>query len=175
VVEVIVQTEKNENLKKRRNNMFKIPEDMNSKRLEYESKNPREGTCGPTLVALLVNKTVKETIDNWSIPYRGYCSLRELQKNLEKYHFKTDRVKSTEKKKFMLPNEISLAIARIRWSGKYSNWDIEEKNTHFVLLDKRLGSLVLFDNTVGIFQPDSPTAKKYMNEGKITSFLTING
>jgi len=173
VVEVIVQTEKNENLKKRRNNMFKIPEDMNSKRLEYESKNPREGTCGPTLIALLVNKTVKETIDNWSIPYRGYCSFRELEKELNKYKLKTEKIKAEAKYLYQIPEEGKIMIARIQWKRKYSRWIIPEKNTHFILLMNDNNNLILFDNTVGLFKAEDQIGKRYMKEGKITSYLKI--
>ena len=146
---------------------------MISIRKLYESKTPREGTCGPTIVAYLTGKTVKEIIDNWTIPYRGYCSLKELQKNIERYHFKTDRIKSEEKRQFIMPENESMAVARIRWSGKISKWEIEEKNTHFVLLDQTQGELQLFDNEVGLFKLNDETAKKYMKNGKITSYLVI--
>ena len=154
-------------------NMNKIPEDMDSLRKTYENKVPREGTCGPTIIAYLTGKTVKEVIDNWTIPYRGYCSTRELEKNLKKVGFKVERIQSIDKHNFVLPKDVNRAIARIQWGGKYVNFPIPEKNTHFVLLDETKGVLELFDNTGGLFSADSERVKKYMTEGKITSFLII--
>lgn len=151
----------------------KIPSDMDDMREAYEGKNPREGTCGPTLVAFLIGKTVKEVIDNWSIPYRGYCSFRELEKELNKYGVQTERVRAEFKDDYVLPEGVQMAIARIQWKGQYSHWAIAEKNTHFIYFEEALGALHYFDNTVGWFEKEWPVTKKYIKEGKITSFIKI--
>ena len=150
-----------------------VPEDMLDTRVSYESKVPREGTCGPTIVAYLTGKTVKETIENWIIPYRGYCSLRELERVLNKEGLETKIIKRVEKRQFILPDGISRAIARIQWGKKYSNWTIPEKNTHFVLLDQNSNSFQLFDNEAGLFEINSNRSRRYMEEGKITHFLIV--
>jgi hypothetical protein len=155
------------------NTVRQIPSDMDIMRQVYENKNPREGTCGPTLVAFLIGKTVKEVIDNWSIPYRGYCSFRELERELNKYNIETQRMGAEVKSDYILPEDVKIAIARIQWKGKYSHWAIAEKNTHFIYLEKALGQVHLFDNTEGWFEPDWTVAKDYMIRGKITSYLTI--
>lgn len=152
---------------------FQIPTDMNIMRNIYESRVPREGTCGPTLVAFLLGRTVKEVIDNWSIPYRGYCSFRELEREIQKYGIKTQKVKAPNKNDYVLPNGIGRAIARIQWKGKYSHWTIAEKNTHYIYLENIDDPIRIFDNTEGWFEPDSIAGKKYMIEGKITSFVAI--
>lgn len=149
------------------------PSDMDEMRGIYERKVPREGTCGPTLIAFLLNKTVKQVIDDWSVHYKGYCSFHELEYELDKYKIATQRIKSEYKYEYVLPEGIKKAIARIQWKGMYSHWLIAQKNTHFVLLEKIDGKLHLFDNTVGWFEPDSPTGKRYIKEGKITSYLAI--
>lgn len=153
----------------------KVPEDVDEMRVAYESKNPREGTCGPTLVAFFTGKTVKEIIDNWSIPYRGYCSLRELEREINKYQIMTQRIRAEVKDQFVLPLGVNQAIARIQWKGKYSHWMEAEKNTHFIFFeaDDKTGGIHLFDNTEGWFEPEWPVGIRTMKEGKITSFLTI--
>lgn len=151
---------------------IRTPKDLDEMRIAYESKNPREGTCGPTLVALLIGKTVREVIDNWSIPYRGYCSFSELEREINKYGIQTARVRAEVKNDYILPKDITMAIARIQWKGRYSHWAIAEKNTHFIFLEEAMG-LHFFDNTIGWFEPDSYTSKKYLKEGKITSYLVI--
>ncbi len=153
----------------------KIPEDMDTLRATYEGKNPREGTCGPTLIAFLTNRSVKDIIDNWSINYQGYCSFRELEREINKYGIETERIHAPNKFDWVLPNGVDKAIARIQWKKKYSNWAIPEKNTHFVYLEEIEGQVHLFDNTEGWFEVGSPVAKDYMVKGKITSFIAIKG
>jgi len=148
-----------------------VPSDMDFMRNVYESKVPREGTCGPTLVAFLVGKTVKEIIESWSIPYRGYCSFRELDREIQKYGITTKRARTPFKSDYTLPEGVYRAIARIQWKGKYSHWAISEKNTHFIYLESAGNHI--FDNTEGWFDSNSLVGKKYMIEGKITSFITI--
>jgi len=154
-------------------NLRKIPTDMEDLRYEYESKNPKEGTCGPTLIAFLTGLTVREIILNWSIPYRGYCSFTELEKELNKYGFQTQRIKTKDKSDYILPEGVEIAIARIQWKGKYSHWTIAEKNTHFIYIEKSTNEIYLFDNTEGWFEPNSLIAKDYMEKGYITSLLSI--
>jgi hypothetical protein len=146
---------------------------MQEMRLKYEGKVPREGTCGPTLLAFLTQKTVGEIIEGWSEPYLGYCSLRQLEKNFRKHGFDTFRIKPPVNRSFVLPGGVDRAIAKIKWGNRYSRWEIEEKNTHFVLLDKTSGELKLFDNTVGFFSENDEVARKYLKEGKIKKFLVI--
>jgi hypothetical protein len=150
-----------------------IPKDMEELRYEYEGKNPREGTCGPTLVAFLMGLSVREVILNWSIPYRGYCSLSELEREIQKYGFNTERMRAEIKDDYILPKDVTMAIARIQWKGKYSHWAIAEKNTHFIYLEEMLGQIHLFDNAEGWFEPNMPIGKNYIEKGKITSFLVI--
>lgn len=152
-----------------------IPIDMDEMRVFYERKVPREGTCGPTLIAFLTGKTVKNIIDNWSVNYKGYCSFHELEYELNKYKIETIRMKALYKYDYVLPKPegIKKAIARIQWKGMYSHWLIAQKNTHFVYLEEINGKLHLFDNTGGWFEPDSITGKRYMKEGKITSYIAI--
>ena len=152
----------------------KIPEDMEELRYEYESKVPREGTCGPTLIAFLTGMSVRESILNWSIPYRGYCSFNELEKEIQKYGFDTQELTAGVKDNYVLPEGINIAIARILWRRKYSNWAIEEKNTHFVYIESFNGQLQLFDNAVGWFEPEWPVANDYMKKGGITGFIAMS-
>jgi len=149
------------------------PKDRISLRQKYERKIPREGTCGPTLVAFLLDKSVKEVIDNWRIPYRGYCSFRELEKEINKYGIKTDKVKPVAKDSYELPDEANKAIARIQWKKKYSNWKIPEKNTHFVYLEWAEGGLMLFDNEIGWFNLETKKAEEYLVRGKITNIIIL--
>jgi len=151
----------------------KIPEDMDDLREEYQNKVPMEGTCGPTLLAFLLGISVREVILNWSIPYRGYCSFTELEKELNKYGFQTQRIKTKDKSDYILPEGVEIAIARIQWKGKYSHWTIAEKNTHFIYIEKSINEIYLFDNTEGWFEPNSLIAKDYMEKGYITSLLSI--
>lgn len=153
----------------------KIPTDMDELREEYQSKVPMEGTCGPTLVAFLLGISVREVIMNWSQPYRGYCSFHELEKEINKYGFETERVHADNKDSFVLPEGVDMAIARIQWRGKYSHWTIAEKNTHFVYLERMVGQVHIFDNTQGWFEPEWNVAKDYMQKGYITSFVALKG
>jgi len=148
--------------------------DRVSLRKEYEQKVPREGTCGPTLVALLLNKSVKEIIDNWRIPYKGYCSFRELEREINKYGIETKRVKSENKRDYVLPEGVKTAIARIKWKKKYSNWTIPEKNTHFIYLKQKDDKIQLFDSEIGWFNIESKGAKEYLKRGKLNSFIILN-
>jgi hypothetical protein len=150
-----------------------IPIDMEEMKDIYEKKIPREGTCGPTLVAFLTDKTVKEIIKYWSVDYKGYCSFHELEHELNKYGIKTQRMRSEYKYDYVLPEGIKKAIIRIQWKGIYSHWTIAQKNTHFIYLNIINNELWCFDNTAGWFKPDSFTGKKYMKEGKVTSYLAI--
>ena len=149
----------------------KIPSDMEDLRYEYESKIPKEGTCGPTLIAFLTGMSVREVILNWSIPYRGYCSFSELEREINKYNFQTEKIQANED--YILPEGIEMAIARIQWKKKYANFPIPEKNTHFVYLEKTYGQVHLFDNTEGWFEPEWPIAKEYLKRGSITSLLKL--
>jgi len=147
------------------------PVDRDSLRQKYEQKVPREGTCGPTLIAFLLDKTVKEIIDNWRIPYRGYCSFRELEREFNKYGIKTERISWRIKKEYVLPEGVNFAIALIRW--KKANWKISEKNTHFIYLEQKDNKIQLFDNEVGWFKPDFQVAKDYLKHGSFISFIIL--
>lgn len=155
------------------NRIGKIPEDMDILRKVYESKKPMEGTCGPTILALLLGKSVWDIIDSWSINYQGYTSFRELEREVNKYGIETERIRAIYKDAFVLPEGVNRAIARVQWKGKYSHWTIAEKNTHFIYFEKVGDKIHLFDNTAGWFEVDSPVSKDYLIKGKITSFIAI--
>ena len=155
------------------NLVCKIPEDMDRLRDDYEGKNPREGTCGPTIVAFLTGKLVQEVIDSWSIPYRGYCSLGELRRELSKCGIETSKALASYKNKVIQLDGVNKVIGRIQWKKKYSSWKIPEKNTHFIYIEKNAERVRLFDNTVGWFDPNSSTGTRYALKGRITNFLVI--
>lgn len=150
---------------------MKIPFDSDYLRDKYQSKGL--GTCGPGIIALLKEISVQEVIDNWHIPYKGYCSLGELQRELERQGFKTKRARAVDKRAFELPNGAKMAIARIQWKGKYAHWAIAQKNTHFVFLIEIKGYINIFCNSVGWMLPGSPIAKRYLKEGRVTSYLVL--
>ena len=152
---------------------MKDPEDRDIARRLYEQKKPRLGTCGPTLVAFLLNKIVINIILNWSIPYRGYCSFRELERELNKYDIKTERIEWRIKREYVLPEGVNFAIALIRW--KKAHWKIQEKNTHFIYLEREDDKIELFDNEVGWFSPEDKVAKDYLKHGRFTNLIVLKG
>ena len=143
------------------------PSDRDSLRKKYEAKTPREGTCGPTVIALLVGKKVEAVISNWSIPYRGYCSFGELERELNKYDIETEKVKTIED--YKLPEGVDHAIARIQWKKKL--YRIPEKNTHFVYIGKKKS--VIYDSDIGWSKIGSKIANTYAKNGKVTSLICI--
>jgi len=149
----------------------KDPEDRDIARRLYEQQKPRLGTCGPTLIAFLLNKIVIDIITDWSIPYRGYCSFRELERELNKYGIKTERIEWRIKKKYALPEGVDFAIALIWW--KKAHWKIQEKNTHFIYLERRDDKIELFDNEVGWFKPDFQVARDYLKNGRFTRLIIL--
>jgi len=157
---------------------FKIPTDVDLMRIEYEGRIPKEGTCGPTLIAFLIGKTVKEVIENWSglfsSAYRGYCCIEDLEVELHKYDIETIKRKSLASHDFVFSKDMTYAIAMIVWDKKWCNYEIPEKNTHFVFMGIIRDELWLYDNTAGWFKPDSNTGKSYMSHGKIKEILVLD-
>lgn len=151
---------------------MKIPSDSDYLRDEYQSKGL--GTCGPSIVALLKETSVQEIIDNWHIPYKGYCSFGELQRELEKQGFGTKKARALNKRAFELPEGATKAIARIQWKKKYAHWAEAQKNTHFVFLIEIKGYTNIFCNSAGWILPDSPVAKMHLKRGRVTSYLILN-
>jgi hypothetical protein len=141
-------------------------------RIEYEGRIPREGTCGPTLVAFLTGLSVEGIISEWTGKYHGYCSLRELERELNKYKIPTSRIKAFQKHEYDIGDN-QYAVAKIIWSKKYVNWSIPEKNTHFIFLGIIRDELWIYDNTAGWFKPDSNTGMSYLEHGKLTNLLVI--
>lgn len=145
------------------------PIDNEQLRDEYQSKG--FGTCGPAIVAVMFNLTIKDVIDNWTQLYRGYCSLGELKRELEKYGWNSALVPSTNKRAIALPDGADQAVCMIEWKQKYSKWPIYEKNTHFVFLRKTDNGTRVFCNSAGWIDLDSKPIKDYLHKGKSRKYL----
>ena len=145
------------------------PIDNDELRDSYQSRG--FGTCGPAVVAVMFNRTVQDIIDNWSQLYRGFCSFKELQLELEKYGWKSERVESWNKRVFMIPDGAEQAVCLIKWKEKYSKWPIAEKNTHFIILRKTDNGVRVFCNSVGWVDIDHKKIKEHLKKGKAKAYL----
>lgn len=140
------------------------------------------GVCGPSTIAVLTRKTVREVISLWSGGFKGYAPIKELQATLEKLGYSVIRQKGHKSRTFPLPST-DVAILRIQWlkeDGTEFYWAAQTPNTHYVLMQKidsnknAEGEWWIFCNGQLWFRKDSKQAKDYLKLGYVTSYLEIS-
>lgn len=128
------------------------------------------GYCGCWVIAEIIGKSLNYVVKNWTGGYKGYAPLSEVEVELKKYGFKTIRKRAKDKKKF--EGVADLAIAFIQFNGDYHHWAEAYRNTHFVLLEKRNGNLLISSNGY-TFWRDSDYGRRYLERGYIRSYLIV--
>jgi len=145
------------------------------------------GVCGPSTIAVLTGKTVKEAISLWSGGFKGYAPIKELQATLEKLGYNVIRQKGHKSRTFPTP-KTDVAILRIQWlkeDGTEFYWAAQTPNTHYVLMKKieTVNSKVpgyfvdewwIFCNGQLWFEKDSQQGKDYLKLGYVSSYLEIS-
>jgi len=148
------------------------------------------GVCGPSTIAVLTNKTVKEIISIWEGGFKGYAPIKELQATLEKLGYFVNRQKGHKSRTFPTPTT-NVAILRIQWlkeDGTEFYWAAQTPNTHYVIMQKLNsdkstdtygeisddGEWWIFCNGQLWFKKDSKQAKDYLKLGYVSSYLEIS-
>lgn len=133
------------------------------------------GVCGPSTIAVLTHRSVKEIIDLWPGGYKGYGPLKEMQSTLAKLGYLAVRVKGDRARTFPRP-VTRRAIVRIQWlkpDGTEYYWKAQTPNTHYVLMSFYEGEWWIFCNECLWFKRDSKKAKEYLRLGYVSSYLEI--
>lgn len=147
-------------------------------------KRYKDTTCGPTSIAAILQKPVKEVISHW-VDKNGYranftrgTNAKELIANLKALGYSTKVIKYHRYKKgmgggeFPLP-KTELAIARIQWLCPEHKR--RARMSHFVALIREEHYLAVFCNGLGYwFQAFAESGgKRYLEHGYVTSFIEI--
>jgi hypothetical protein len=133
------------------------------------------GVCGPSTIAVLARRSVKEIIDLWPGGYKGYGPLKEMQAILAKLGYSAVRVKGNKARVFPTP-ATRRAIVRIQWlkpDGTEYYWKAQTPNTHYVLIYFWKGEWWIFCNEFLWFKKNSLQAKDYLKLGYVSSYLEI--
>jgi hypothetical protein len=134
------------------------------------------GVCGPSTIAVLSHKNVKEIISVWADGFKGYAPIKEMQATLEKLGYTSSvRKKGNKAKQFPEPTT-NTAIIRVQWlkeDGTEFYWAAQTPNTHYVLMQKHHGVWWIFCNEYLWFRKDSEEAKKYLRLGYVSSYFEI--
>jgi hypothetical protein len=133
------------------------------------------GVCGPSTIAVLTRKSIKEIVDVWAGGFKGYAPLKEVQATLEKLGYVSIRKKGNKGKEFPVPTT-DVAIVRIQWlkpDGTEYYWKAQTPNTHYVLMLKHNGEWWIFCNSALWFRKDSEKARNYLRLGYISSYLEV--
>ena len=149
------------------------------------------GVCGPSTIAVLTHKNVKEIINVWANGFKGYAPMKEMEATLKKLGCNTSvRKKGNKAKEFPEPTT-DAAIIRVQWlkeDGTEFYWAAQTPNTHWVLMQKlnsdkssnnygkpdAEGVWWIFCNEYLWFKKDSEEAKKYLRLGYVSSYFEIN-
>ena len=134
------------------------------------------GVCGPSTIAVLSHKNVKEIINVWAGGFKGYSPMKEVQATLEKLGYTTSvRKKGNKAKEFPNPTT-DTAIVRVQWlkeDGTEFYWAAQTPNTHYVLMQKHNGEWWIFCNEYLWFKRNSEEAREYLKLGYVSSYFEI--
>jgi hypothetical protein len=155
---------------------FFIPPDNEAVKFQGNRKDKRFfGVCGPSTIAVLTRKSVKEIIDVWAGGFKGYAPMKETQATLEKLGFSVIRINGDKAKQFPEPST-EYAIVRIQWlkeDGTEYYWKAQTPNTHYVLMQKVNGEWWIFCNEFLWFKKESEQARDYLRLGYVSSYFEI--
>ena len=150
-----------------------VPADNDVLREKYE---PRYGVCGISVIAVLEKKTVSEILEDWITDYRGYAPVKEMKKMLQKLGYKCSLKRGKKARKFPEP-ATDIAVIRIQFldeNGKEFFWAEATLHSHYVLMQKVNGKWWIFCNgDAKWFAKDSVTAKKYLKDCYVSSYLEL--
>lgn len=153
-------------------NELYTPKDNDFERDRWEAR--QLGTCGPSVVAVLLNKTVSAVIRSWPVEYKGHANMRDVISMLKQEGVDVRRAPGGKSKTLELPAGAELAIARIQWEGEWQkHWMEAQRHTHFIVMRKINGVVYVFCNGRGWFAPSVPE-DPYLDAGHITSFAVVS-
>jgi len=166
-----------------------IPPDNESSKMKPDGSG-YFGVCGPSTIAVLSHKNVKEIVNIWADGFKGYAPIKEMQATLEKLGYTSSvRKKGNKAKQFPEPTT-NTAIIRVQWlkeDGTEFYWAAQTSNTHWVLMQKlnsdkssnsygetdTKGEWWIFCNEYLWFKKDSEEARKYLRLGYVSSYFEI--
>lgn len=163
-----------------------IPPDNDKFRNYFEAIG--KGSCGPTVIAVILEKPVAEILGSWSTPakkkiidetnYKGYAPTKEMRKELESRGYSVKQRRGNKSRTFPTP-KTDLAIIRIQWTDNGKEWVSfmeAARHSHYVLLKKDFLTQRwwVFCNDRKWFETDSKTAKDIFKRGYVSSYLEIS-
>ncbi len=152
-------------------NRFIPPDNEEQKRKAQEGY---WGICGPSAIAALTEKSVKDVIDVWG-NFKGFSPLKEMEETLRKLGYDVELVRGNKAKTFPQPRT-DAAILRIQWlqaDGTEFYWRARTPNTHYVLMKKLDDEWWVFCNEVLWFKLDGEVGSRYLTLGYVSSYLEM--